>query len=264
MNKQLRFSDLLMLVFSGLIFCSSILADSENEKKKGSRRSVEGRREQARKPSIADLSSEDREGVKKILRVVWEKAEILQARDEVKRATETFRSAVHEAMLQEDPRLAGLMQKLHDEGKRPPGRRGEPGLHLGSHHGSRPEGDLQRGGRPSMKKMRAHRDRAMAGLAIGPVGLKALPKDFSQEDKERLAAAQEKAMQTEAYKTSREKLQGLFKQGEELRKLRVQMFQQIREQLRQQMIEADPEVLALLERLEKNRSKKDRASSDSK
>ncbi|MCF6314273.1 MAG: hypothetical protein L3J39_17625 [Verrucomicrobiales bacterium] len=270
MNKQLMFNGLLVVLFSSMGFCGTALADSENDEEKGDRKGVEGRREPARRPSMADWSPEDREGMKKVLRVVWEKVEVLQARDEVKRATEAFRSAVQEAMQQEDPRLAALMKKMHDKGRGQAGGRRESGLHAGPPHGSGTGGDLRKGGRPPMKKMRQHRGREMdgsrpdgGGPAIGPAGFRALPKDFSQKDKRRLAAAQEKAMQAEAYKTSQQKLQGLFKQGQELRKQRVAMFQQIREQLRKQMIEADPEVQVLLERLEKKRVKRDRAPAES-
>ena len=195
------------------------------------------------KPPLGDMSVEDREAVKQALQAVWEAPEVMQARDEVQRATETFRRAIRKAVGQENPRVAALVEKLHGGGKSRewdkkrsgPDGRGRPLGRSGA-------GSVERG--PGM---------ASDGRGIGPAGFMAIPGDFSNEERKRLETARKKAMESEAFQKVQEDLRSLLKEGEALRKRRVEMFHQTRVAMTKAMIEADPEIKSLLERMEKRK-----------
>lgn len=197
-----------------------------------------------KKPPLADMSPEDREAVKKALQAVWENPEVLQARDEVKRATEAFRRAIRNAVGQQDPKVAEMVEKMHggensdDWDKRGAGSDGRP-------VGKSPDRD-ERGPKPL----------GTEGRGIGPAGFMAFHGDFSKEEKARLEEVRKKAMESEEFKRVQEDLKVLLKQGEDLRRKRVEMFHQTQEEIAKAMIKVDPEVKPLLERMQKRMQKR--------
>ena len=197
-----------------------------------------------KKPPIADISAEDREAVKKALQAVWENPEVLQARDEVKRATDAFRQAIKKAVSQENPRVAALVERMHGSGRSREWEKKRPGS----------EG---RGGKPPVGKRPGANDRGAGASGesrgIGPVGFLAFHGDFSKEERKRLEMARKTAMESEEFRKVQEELTALLKQGEGLRKKRVDMFHRTRVEMTRAMIEADPEVKPLLERMEKRK-----------
>ena len=184
--------------------------------------------------ALADMSAEDKAAMKKALQAVWENPEVMQARDEVKRATETFHQAIKTAVGKEDPRVAALVERMNGGGK----SRGE--------WGKKRPGPEGRGGRPPM-------GRPPGGGERGPAGIMAFSGDFSKEEKRRLEQAREKAMESETFQKLQQDLRALLKQGEDLRNKRVEMFHQVRGAITQAMVEADPKVKPLLERIGKSR-----------
>ncbi len=257
---------LVLVFFVSATFQAAALAEpSSAADKKGVKRGrSEGREAQAGRPPLSDLSPEDREAVKKALQAVWENPEVMQARDEVKRATDTFRQAMKKAVEQEDPRVAALVGKMHNRGSSK-GLKGEMGK-------KRP-GSEGRGGRPPIGKMgkgpgphERGPGAAGSGRGIGPAGFTAFLGDFSEDEKKRLKAAREKAMESEELQKVQEELKDLLKQGENLRKQRVEMFHQTKEKMFKAMIQADPGVKVLLERMEnkKHGRKRDSEAGDEK
>lgn len=199
----------------------------------------DGRGRALGRPPMADMSPEDRKAMKKALQAVWENPEVMQARDEVKRATETFQKAIKKALGQEDPRVAALVEKMHKQGK--------------THGKKRHFGSDGRGGRPPMGKKSGFLEHGAGGSGegrrgIGPAGFRAFSGEFSDEEKERLRAARAKAMESEGFQAVQEKLKALLKEGENLRERRVEMFHATRVELSKAMIEVDPEVEVLLQR----------------
>ena len=219
-----------------------------NRDNRDNRQESKGRRpDMERKPVFADMSAEDREALKQALQAVWENPEVMQARDEVKRATETFRMAIRKAVGKENPRVATLVEKMHGGGKSREWDKKRPGPPEG-------RGGRSQNGRPGPAGAN-ERGPGLAGegRGIGSAGFMAFPGDFSKEEKKRLESARQKAMESEAFQQVQKNLRGLLKQGEVLRKKRVEMFQQTRVAMTQAMIEADPEVKPLLERMEKSK-----------
>lgn len=244
MNKQLVKIMWLAVFFVAAVFPKAVLAEPlPAEEKKGRGVGKEGReaRGAMKGHPMADLSQEDKAAVRKALQSVWENPEVLQARDEVKRATETFRAAIKKAMQQEDPRVAKLVEKMHRRhkpegdmhGGRPPKGRPPRGLPPGSERGPRAPEDMKRG--------------------IGPEGFMGFFGDLSEDEKERLKAARQKALESQEFKEMEEKLKALMEEGAQLRKKRVQMFQQTKKEMAKAMIQVDPGVEPLLQRLKKQR-----------
>lgn len=245
-NKQLVENLLVGVFFACSVFQTGLWAEPPAGDKgfEGAGKPQEKPRKERphdKKPPLADMSPDDREAVKKALQAVWENPEVLQARDEVKRATEAFRRAIRNAVGQQDPQVAEMVEKMHGGGnsddwdKKGPGPDGRP-------VGKAPGWD-DRGPRPS----------GTEGRGIGPVGLLAFHGDFSKEEKDRLEEVRKKAMESEEFKQVQEELKALLKQGEDLRKQRVEKFHQAREEITKAMIKVDPEVGPLLERMQKRK-----------
>jgi hypothetical protein len=194
-----------------------------------------------KKPPLAEMSPEDREAVRKALQAVWENPEVLQARDEVKRATEAFHKAIRKALGQQDPLVAEMVEKMHGGGK--------PGdwENRGSGPGDRPVG------KPPVRNERGSRPSGTEGRGIGPAGMLAFHGDYSKEEKAHLEEVRKKAMESEEFKRVQEELKALLKQGEDLRRKRVELFHQTREEITKAMIKVDPEVEPLLERMQKRK-----------
>lgn len=237
-----------------VIVCSSLqvgvraepAATSDKKQESAIKREAGKDRSTDKRPALADMSTTDKEAMRKALRAVWENPEVMQARDEVKRATETFHQAIRKAVGEENPRVAVLVEKMHRGGKSrnwgkkrpgPDGRTGRPpmGRAPGANHGAGPAGD---------------------GRGIGPAGFMAFSGDFSEEEKTRLEQARKKAMESEGFRQVQQDLRVLLKQGEELRKKRVEMFQRTRVAMTRALLEADPEIKPLLERIEKSRKER--------
>ncbi|MFK5921975.1 MAG: hypothetical protein QM496_07335 [Verrucomicrobiota bacterium] len=254
------------LPLAGVVLAEPVTAGREDEAKgEGSGRvEMPGRKkDHAGRPPLADLSVEDREAMRKALQAVWENPEVMQARDEVQRATDAFRQAINNAVKKEDPRVASLVARMHGRSK----SKGKGDIGPGRPPGAKADG---RGGRPGKLKGEReemgstfappkshHRGVGGGGSGLAPAGFRALPGDFSEEERKRLQAAREKAMQSDKFQKVNEKLKVLLKQGEELRKKRVQMFHRIREEMSKAMIEADPEVKGLLERIEQGKGNRE-------
>lgn len=207
----------------------------------GQREKPRKERSHDQKPPLADMSPEDREAVKKALQAVWENPEVLQARDEVKRATEAFRKAIRKALGQQDPLVAEMVEKMHGGGKSGDWEKRGPGP------GERPMG------KPPVRNERGSRPSGPEGRGIGPAGLLAFHGDYSKEEKAHLEEVRKKAMESEDFKRVQEELKALLKQGEDLRRKRVEMFHQSREEITKAMIKVDPEVAPLLERMQKRK-----------
>lgn len=222
------------------------------ENRQGDQAESKGRRLD-KKPPLGDMSDKDKAAMKKALQAVWENPEVMQARDEVRRATDTLREAIRKAVGKEDPRVAALVEKLHGGGKTRDWGKKRPG----------PDG---RGGHPQMGRPGGGSDRGPGfggdGRGIGPAGIMAFHGEFTKEETKRLEVAKRKAMESEAFRKVMESQRSLLKQGEELRNRRVEMFHQTRQAMTQAMVEADPEVKPLLERMEKR--KKDRPDKPNK
>ncbi len=249
MNNRFMSKVLWLVVFVCSALQVAVRAEPEDSEKK---REVAVKREAGKdhrpekRAALADMSAADKEAMRKALQAVWENPEVMQARDEVKRATETFHKAIRKAVGKENPRIAVLVEKMHGGGKSRDWGKKRPG--------PGPEG---RGGRPPMGRALGTNDHgpgaAGDGRGIGPAGFMAFPGKFSEEEKTRLEQARKIAMESEGFRQVQQDLRILLKQGEELRKKRVEMFHRTRAAMARAMIEADPEIKPLLERIEKGR-----------
>lgn len=176
-----------------------------------------------RKEMWESLSDEEREKLLGALRKVWTDPAVLGAREEVRQASEGYREAVRAAIGKADPEVADLLAGFQAsmEGKAE-GRMG----------------DGPPGGRPAFR--RGHE------YSILPPDL--LEK-LDPEKREKVKAAEAAARDSERVEVAKKAFDELRQRDEELRTSRMEAHRRMRRAIIESMIEADPEMAALLESL---------------
>jgi hypothetical protein len=72
--------------------------------------------------SFRHLSEEDRQKVRKAFEKAWNKPEVMAARDQLMKANDQYREALHQAIQEADPEVAKILERGKPDG--PPGGRG--------------------------------------------------------------------------------------------------------------------------------------------
>lgn len=67
------------------------------------------------------LSEEDRQKVRRAFEKAWSKPEVLEARNQLMKATDQYREALHQAIEEADPEVTKILERNKDDG--PPGGR---------------------------------------------------------------------------------------------------------------------------------------------
>lgn len=229
MKSPLRIAFSLLLASVWLSQAWPALGDPESEKKKPKK--AEGSKAEAQKDHgggdpLRNLSPEEREKFREVMRQAWSDPAVLQARDEVKEATVAYQKALIEAIKRNDPEVVALMEKIRAAPDSPikslfsgggPGGRGRPG---GS--GFRDFEAFISGESPSFLK------------------------NLTEEQKGIYRKAREQALQSSEFQEMLGKLRKLRENDEAMRNERIELFGQVRQILTKQMIEADKRVKAFL------------------
>ena len=168
------------------------------------------------------LSEEDREKLRNALRDVWTDPEVLSAREEVKRAGESFQEAVKEAVAKSDPAVADLIAKAHAASDSD--KRRHPGSGGPKKYGQRRSGEIP----------------------LGPPGfLEKLPK----EKRERFNEVQKQAQSAPSVLAAKSKLEEIQEESEAVRERRMRALWEVRREVLRTMVEIDPELQGFLGRL---------------
>jgi len=202
-----------LIVTAGAV--SVLSGDDEKPRAKGEV-SESGDREKGR--IWESLSEDQRTQLKEALRDVWSDPAVLSAREDVKQASESYQTAVRDAIQRVDPAVSDLVARLQ----------------------SASEGDARDrlGGGMQMK----FGQRRAGDYPMGPPGY--LDK-LSPEERERFKQAQEKARESESVKAAREELESLRAKDSDLRRRQMAAHKKMRKAMLESMVEADPEIEAL-------------------
>lgn len=172
------------------------------------------------------LSEKQREKLRTALREVWTDPGVISAREEVKRASDSYQKAVREAVSKTDPEVADLIVK--------------------SQAGNDRSGHDHRGGPPPIR----FNQRRSGNYPIGPPGF--LEK-LSPENREHFLEIQKKAEESEAVIEARENLESLRKKDDAIRIQQMRAHVRLRKAILDKMIEMDPELEKYRETLEFSR-----------
>lgn len=179
------------------------------------------------KSKESDISEEDRERMRRLLRQVWDDPAVVQSRDEVRVASDNLRRVLGEKMRQIDPEAAEFLSKMRKDSRFSGGSPGEG------------RGSGGPGGRKSY-----HSASGQAGLDF--MARPPFYAAFSKEQKEIYDAAFKKALGSDELEGVVASFEGLRKQDDELRKKRTQQFMRARKIIFSTMIKADPRVQDLI------------------
>ena len=174
---------------------------------------------------LVNLSPEERERFREAMRQAWSDPAVLQARDEVKEATEAYQEALVEAIKRNDPEVMAMMKKIRAAPDSP-----IKSLFSG---GSGPGGRRPGGG-----------FRDFEGFITGESP--GFLKNLTEEQQEIYAKAREEALESDEFKAVVGQLRQLRKSDEAMRKERIELFKRVRKTLRSEMIKADERVEAIL------------------
>lgn len=177
----------------------------------------------------SELSEEDRTRLRDALRQVWSDPAVINAREEVKEATDAYQSAMRGAVQRVDPSMAEALftlQKIVEGETRDKlgGPAGFPGTfpRKGEEYPTHPPGFLER---------------------------------LTPDQRERWKSIEERTRETPEVQAALRSLEEIRKQDEELRRRRLEAHRQVRESMMAELALADPEFAAMMERWQKLPSK---------
>lgn len=168
------------------------------------------------------LSEEQRSQLREALREVWSDPAVLSAREDVKHASDAYQAAIREAVQRVDPEVAELVVKLQSASE------GKSRERLGG------------GGQSKFVPRRP------GDYPMGPPGYL---DNLSNEEKARFKKAQEKARESEAVQAAREELESLREEDGDLRRRRLMAHKKMRKAIMESMVEIDPGIEALQEKV---------------
>ncbi|MAS92176.1 MAG: hypothetical protein CMO55_03175 [Verrucomicrobiales bacterium] len=160
----------------------------------------------------SSLSEEQREKLREALREVWTDPGVISAREEVKRASDSYQKAVREAISKTDPDVAKLIIEAGKDRA------------MTDHHGGPPH--------------YRYSQRRGGDYPMGPPGF--LEK-LSPEKRERFLEVQKEAEESEKVGKARAALDALRQKDDGLRKQRMRAHINLRRAILESMIEIEPE-----------------------
>lgn len=181
------------------------------------------------------LGPEQREKLREALRNVWTDPAVINAREEVKHASEAYQAAIRSAVERADPEVAGLLAKIQSSGGMGSGMMGAPGT-------------------PGMMPPRGFEEQ------IRPPGFL---DELAPEMRARYSKAESAAMDADAVKSARKELNDIRKEDDNLRRRRIEAHRKLRKVTVEEMLRIDPGLAEIHKRLLEG-GRPDRDKKDSK
>lgn len=217
------------LAWMSLAFATAQEKDKDKEKEAPKPRVWE-KKDREKIEAWESLSPEQREKLREALRGVWTDPAVINAREEVKHASEAYQAAIKAAVEKTDPSVAELLSKVQGAGMMgpmPPGAPGSPG---------NPAGQGSAGGGPG---------RGFEPQIRPPGFLDSL----TPEARETFRKAEEQALSSESVKAVRAELDQIRQEDEALRRKRIEAHRKLRKVTVDEMIRIDPSIAAMQKRL---------------
>lgn len=220
--------------------CLSLLLISlsgiAQEKEESSKTRVWGKKDREKVQAWESLSPEQREKLREALRGVWTDPAVINAREEVKHATEAYQAAIKAAVERADPSVTDLLSKVQGAGMMGAMSPGGPGGPGGPSGPGGPGGPGSPNGSP----------RRGFDQQIRPPGFL---ESLSPEAREKFRKTEEAAMDSEAVKAARAELDRIHEEDEALRRKRIEAHRNLRKVTVEEMIRIDPSVAEMQKRL---------------
>jgi len=214
--------------------CLSLLLISlsgiAQEKEESSKPRVWEKKDREKVQAWESLSPEQREKLREALRGVWTDPAVINAREEVKHATEAYQAAIKAAVERADPSVTDLLSKVQGAGMMGAMSPGGPSGPGGPGGPGSPNGSPRRG----------------FDQQIRPPGFL---ESLSPEAREKFRKTEEEAMNSEAVKAARTELDRIHEEDEALRRKRVEAHRNLRKVTVEEMIRIDPAVAEMQKRL---------------
>lgn len=222
--KRLFFPARLAL-FGTLAWMSlSVAPAEEKEREEDEKPRVWDKKDREKVAAWETLSPEQREKLREALRGVWTDPTVINAREEVKHATEAYQAAIKAAVEKADPSVAELLSKIQGTGMMgamPPGGPGGPGG---------PGATSGRGFEPQIRP---------PGFLEG----------LSPEAREKFRHAEERAIASDRVKSVRAELDQIRQEDEALRRKRIEAHRKLRKVTVEEMVRIDPAIAEMQKRL---------------
>lgn len=186
---------------------------------------------------FAGLAPEQREKLREAVRRAWDDPAVIQARDEVKAATDAYQNALKAAIDRSDPEMAKLIEKYRQSSQTESKGYLFPG---GANNPARVPGPPN--ALPIPERAREWKDFESFLIMENPPFLR----DLSDDKKRLYREAHRKAMESEDVRGRVEQLKTLRQEDDEFRKKRTEAIRGMHSALRKALVEADPRVAELL------------------
>ncbi len=209
MNPPFRRPALLPALLASLVLPAMGLA----QEGKGPKRWIGDKDQRERIEAWETLSPEQRDKLRQALRDVWTDPAVINAREEVKHASEAYQAAIRAAVERVDPSVAGLLAKVQGPG----GPVGAP---------------VSGGPNSSGPGFRRGFDEQ-----IPPPGFL---ESLSPEMRETYRRAETSAMETERVRAAKSALGKIRDEDEALRRRRLEAHRQLRKAIVEEMVRSEP------------------------
>lgn len=189
-----------------------------------------------------DLTSEQRDRLREAVRRAWNDPAVIQARGEVKAATDAYQSALREALVRTDPDIAGLVEKFRLSTQSESKGYLAPGMGNGRGPGGSP------GPNPGFPGLPGGGGRDWRGGFEGFLLLENPPflRDLDDGKKQLYRDAHRKALENPDVNRRLDTLKALRQEDDEIRKKRTEAIRGVHQALHRALIEADPRVVEFL------------------
>ncbi len=176
-----------------------------------------------------DLSPEQQTALREAVRKAWSDPAVLEARDKLKTAAESYQKAIDSAMERSNPEVADLIKRFRKD----------------SSSELKIYGSMDRGPGGSPGGTPGGRDRkGFEGFLTmeNPSFLR----DLSPEKQKIYHEAHRKALETPEVRLQLESLKALRQSDEEMRKARIETIRSVHQSIREALLKADPRMKEIL------------------
>ncbi|MCB1065288.1 MAG: hypothetical protein KDN20_20520 [Verrucomicrobiae bacterium] len=181
-----------------------------------------------------NLTPEQRDQLREAVRKAWSDPSVLEARDKLKTAAESYQDALSAAIKRSSPGLTDTIDVLR--------RDSSSELKIYGSMDRVPGGPSGPGGGPNGPGGRDWRGFEGYLTMENPSFLR----DLDSEKQVIYKAAHKKAMETPEVKNQLDSLKALRQSDDEIRKARINAIRDVHQSIREAMIQADPRIKALL------------------
>jgi hypothetical protein len=185
-----------------------------------------------------DLTPDQRDRLREAVRRAWNDPAVIQARDEVKAATDAYQNALRDSLVRTDPAMAGLIEKFRLSSQSDFRGYLAPGTNNGRNQDGDPGPEV-----PNLPGSGGNNNRDGRGFeGFLTMENPAFLRELDDEKKRIYREAHHQAMENSEVRTRMEALKSLRHEDDEMRRKRTEAIRGVHQSLRKALVEADPRV----------------------